>query len=589
MKHTLKKTYPYILFFLSAIVLLWRARLSFCSSDETFYFSTTYRFYQGDSIFLHDWFPTQLSSILLLPFFSLYMLINGSVDGILLFFRQLFVIFSFVNACFVYNMLRFRKNSFVALVAGLFLMFYTHLNIATLSYYTMSVQFFVLAMTLLYYYYDNRKNKYLIISGILYALSVLALPTMALAYILIVIVLIALLIVSNKSSNKFTAFTGDFNLPDVLKYTFIGILIPAAIFMIFLLTNVSVKDFISAIPYVLSDEEHVTNLVYPFKKFLIGINEVYGTCSYISYLLIVICMILHPFKLIENKFFKLSVFFIDSILYIYFLTCSFNHTGYIFTAIILYALPLFFLTKNKDKYLFFTFVANGLVFSMVYSYSSNGYLYILSMGHFIASIGGIIAIYDFAREFTQSCQKLRAIKSIPAVLTTIFIVFALVQTMYLRIVNIYRDAPLNELISQIDVGPAKGLYTTPAHRDLYMNTYETITTYCTSTALKHDGNIFITKLLPYGYLCTDLKCAAPTSWRTAFNSVRLEPYYEINPDRTPDIILVLNEEYGSYLTCGDVEADPNPNANEIDGFLLDYVNSNNYTKKDVACGTIYQR
>jgi len=62
----------------------------------------------------------------------------------------------------------------------------------------------------------------------------------------------------------------------------------------------------------------------------------------------------------------------------------------------------------------------------------------------------------------------------------------------------------------------------------------------------------------------------------------------MNPDRYPDLVLVLDEEYGSYETCGDVVADPNPNANEIGGFLLDYVTEHNYEKIPVPCGTLYR-
>ena len=55
------------------------------------------------------------------------------------------------------------------------------------------------------------------------------------------------------------------------------------------------------------------------------------------------------------------------------------------------------------------------------------------------------------------------------------------------------------------------------------------------------------------------------------------------------MVLVLDEHFGSYLTCGDVESDPVPNENEIGGYLLEYVSSNDYEILTVPCGTLYKR
>lgn len=179
----------------------------------------------------------------------------------------------------------------------------------------------------------------------------------------------------------------------------------------------------------------------------------------------------------------------------------------------------------------------------------------------------------------------------------------LVQTMMLRLVNIYRDAPVQMLNSKISAGPAKGLYTTADHQVAYNVVYSAIRKYCQSSnlnephrfdnSLEQDSssvaNIFITKLLPWGYMCTDLRCGAPTTWRTPFNSKRLEPYYQMNPGRYPDMILVLNEQFGSYITCGDVESDTAPNENETGGYLLEYINSHDYETIEVPCGTLYNR
>ena len=589
-KKMLSSYYPYIILGLGALLLLCKCFYSFCWSDETFYFSTAYRFYQGDSIFLHEWFPTQLSALILLPLFSLYMAVTGSTTGILLFFRICFVIFASVSSLVTYQILKNTVKKTTALFCAITVLFYTHLNIATLSYYTISVHCFLLAMLLIYHYYQNPKKRFLLISGILFALCVLALPTMAVAYFLVIAAILLLLLICRvvklPAALKETIAKAD--LKSVCFYTFLGICIPAVIFFAFMLTNVSITDFINGIPYVLSDEEHETSLIYPLKKFFIGINEVYGYAAYAGYLLIVITLFFGRFF---SEFLRKVAFSCDFILFLVYFACSLGHTGYIQTALCMTALPLFFLTKKKNWSLFFLLFGGGMIFSVVYSYSSNGYLYILSIGHFIASIAAILFVQGFALEQGMESNP-DLYKRLCQVLCMVIICVTVLQTITLRIVNIYRDAPLSDLTAKITEGPASGLYTTTEHLSMYQTVYDTLMTYCQSDSF--DGNyknqtIFITKLLPYGYMCTDLRCAAPTTWRTAFNSKRLEPYYKMNPERFPDIILVLDEQYGSYNTCGDIEADPTPNANEIEGYLRDYVEANSYDKISVPCGVLYQR
>ncbi|MCR5602162.1 MAG: hypothetical protein K6G27_00500 [Lachnospiraceae bacterium] len=588
---------PYVVFLLSALILIIRAFYSFCWSDETFYLSTCHRLYTGDRIFGHEWFPTQLSSLIMLPFYALYIAVTGSIDGIVVYFRILFVLMSTLNAVIVYNILKKHASVFISMTCALFLMFYTHLNIATLSYYTFSVQFFLISMLLIYHYYTSESKGQLILSGIIFALSVLSLPTLSIAYFLLLAGtgIVYVLEKKKKLSDRAINLIAKARLYEVIRYTFAGIVIPATVFIIYLLLTVPLTDFIKAVPYVLSDEEHGTSLIYPVRKFFISINEVFGYGAYAAYLLILTTALISRFKKGTDGVLRLLVFIADVALFVFLYLTSVGHTGYIQTVLCLFTLPLFFMQKKKDIKLFFTLIVSGMIFSLVYSYSSNGYLYVLSMGHFISSIGCMVILEQFAKETLSNRESTgRSVRRISGYLylicCTAIICISLTQTMMLRLVNIYRDAPVQMLNFRISEGPAKGLFTTPDHYLSYNVTYATIHKYCRRDSINEGtGNIFITKLLPWGYMCTDLRCGAPTTWRTAFNSERLKPYYEMNPDKIPDIILVMDETYGSYITSGDVVSDPIPNENEIDGWLLNYVEEQNYEKLDVPCGIMYKK
>ena len=613
-----KKNIPLVLILVSFVLLLMRARYSFCWSDESFYQAVTSRFYNGDQIFYDEWFPTQLSSLLLLPLHSIYVALNGGTDGIILFFRILFVILELISAFTVYRIISRHHGMLLGTVCALLVQWYTHLNIATLSYYTMSTHFFLLTMVLIYDCYmmcdgslsDTDKNLSssiiirLIISGLLFALCVLCLPTMCVAYFLVVFCGFVVTIVGKlvKKESLIKNFSEKLDFIFTFKYTLVGIVIPALVFAFYMLTHVSISNFISSLTYVLSDDEHELSKLYPLKKMYLAINESYGRIAKFAYLFIALSAIVFIVMVFANNtkdtklkalldkwihIVKPAMFSLDVILFALYLSKSFGHTGYIFTAIMLFSLPLFLITEKKNWTLFILSFVGGLLFSLVYSYSSNGMLYLLSMGHFICSLGGFIFIDDFSKELSKD-----SFKSYSYIVTAILII-CVVQTCILRINNIYRDDNRAYLTEMTQVGPAKGLYTSPEHLSMYMNVYETINEYCMSTSNTESGNqnktLLISKLLPFGYLVSDLKVAAPTVWRNPMGSLRLKEYYELHEDRYPDVILVLDEYYGSYETCGDVEADYIPNENDSEGYIYDYIQKNNMKEIPVSCGTIYTK
>ena len=594
----IRKYLPYVLLLAGAIILLARAYYSFCWSDETFYSSTAYRFLLGDRVFRDDWFPTQLSGIIILPFIAVYRLIVGSMTGVILYLRICYVLVSYGFACLTFCILRKCRDELIAYICSFLMLFYTHLNIATLSYYTISVECFLMAMLAIYHYLKCGNKARLVGSGVLFAMSVLALPTMAIAYVLLIMVILILRIVGHfQKSHKIEDKLKSLHISRIFLYTFSGIAIPLAVFLIFMIGNVSLADFIKGIPYVLSDDEHGTSLIFPLRKFFLSINEVYHKGAYLAYLLICASLILR--KKLVKKPFKQIVFVFDVLIFVINAIYSVGHTGYVMTAFILFALPLYILTskEHRDRKLFHTVFLGGLLFSLVYSYSSNGFLYVLSMGHFIAAIAGVAMTFDFAREVAAgegansgSVSDTKDRKGVSGPGKVIYgacvaiAVYVLGTTCYLRIVNVYRDAPLSQLTVTITQGPAKGLKTTAEHEKLYNEVYETIATEC-----QGEGNRFISRLLPFGYMCTEMRVAAPTSWRINVNSTRLEEYYELNPEKLPDKVLILKEHYGTYDTCGDVEYDPNPNVNEMGGFLEAYLQENSYSCKDVPCGVLYSR
>lgn len=597
MSYSNKKTKcaVYIFFGFCFLVCLWRALKGFCWSDETFYISTTDRFFRGDVLLKEEWYRTQMSSVICLPFYAIYYYLTGGSAGVVLYFRVLYLIVSFVTAILTYNVIKKDYHEKVALIVATLIMFYAHLNITSFSYYMLSLEFFLISLALVYDYYNTDAKWELVAGGSMFALSVLSLPSLAVAYFAAVIV--ALLFIALKKvpfASKYFEAVDTKKLWNVLVYTLSGIIIPALLFVIYMFSKLSVAQIIEAIPNIMTDGEHDFTYGFLLRKFFRSVTDVYGRkLTYTGYLLIIISFLSQRF--LKKKPLSQIIVILDIVLFVVYAIKSYGHTGYIQTALCMTALPAYFLTEKKNHKLFTIYGVGGLIMALTYNFSSSDFLYVLSIGYFVSAIGCVGFLYDYAAEMIQVIKSddsislhIRRLTRLTAVLLSLVCVYTCCVTVALRIVNVYRDAPIGKLNARIENGPAKGLYTSKEHLQLYEDVINVLDEYRIGDAMGSDSNILFSKILPWGYIYTDYRCAYPTTWRaTAYDEVQLERYYAINPDKKPDVILVLDEEYGKYEACGDVEDDFNPNLDEMNDYWKAYISDSSMTMAEVACGKIY--
>ena len=582
----------YIIYGILAVGLIIRGFYGFCQSDESFYVSTAGRFAAGDLIFVDEWHPTQLASLVTMPFYMIFTAVTGGTTGILLYFRVLYVLFTTVEAYAVYRILSGKtgvKGSMAgrriyrtipALAAGLFLMLYCHLNIPTLSYYTMSFHFFALSFIVMYAGLgedsaEEAKRKggrvYFIVAGIFFALSVLCLPTLVFAAFFAAVLLVAACIPA-----------GVLRRP--LLFFMLGIMIPMLCFVIYLYASGnSIAGLLANLPYIISDGEHDRGYVESVKVFFRAISDVFGRIYYISIVMVILALLTYVNPRLRRDlrpYFLIS----DLVLFIYYTSLAFTHTGYMNTAFALFVFPLFFLTEKKDWYIFLSLFSGGLVFSMTYSLSSFCDLYVLSIGHGLAAFGGILLLWDLMMELhsgrdddSEENAEICALwkKYALPVLTAAAGVF-LIITMMLRFINVYRDDRLSCLDSRIDRGPAAGLFTSSSHRDQYDAVLVSIMKYTSggdenAVQGKNGGKVLFSKLLPWGYTASGMRVAAPDTWRNMISSERLSLYYETH--EMPDTVFILNADTASFEDTNDVEADPAPNINEVEGEFADLLKS----------------
>lgn len=151
-----------------------------------------------------------------------------------------------------------------------------------------------------------------------------------------------------------------------------------------------------------------------------------------------------------------------------------------------------------------------------------------------------------------------------------------------RVLLVYRDDPIALCDTRIEQGPARGLYTSAQNARQYEEVCATL------AALPEDaGPVYLSSLLPWGYLVNDLPCGAPGVWRIPLDHRQLPDYYALRPQNFPRTVLVLRPEIGRCYSSVEGLESPAPNANVSESWFLDQLAARGYTVTEVACGWLY--
>ena len=206
----------------------------------------------------------------------------------------------------------------------------------------------------------------------------------------------------------------------------------------------------------------------------------------------------------------------------------------------------------------------GILASLAFSIGSN-VPDSWSVGFLTSTVVTLLVMFRFASWLKDYAErKLCILNVIPfKCLSNIIIGLCIAGMCFTRICGVYRDAPLNQLNRRINCGPAKGLYSTEEHVNQYNRVIHMLDE-IENMIPNSNSHIFFSKLLPWAYLCTDFKYGTPTSWRHPLDDLRVMQYYDIHPEKAPDIIVKFSPEIGGYrnsLFSEEREGEQTPNAN----------------------------
>lgn len=593
------------LLFVCALVPLlfffvWKCRFGYGGCDEPFYLTLAQRLSFGDALLSDEWNLSQLSGILLLPFYRLHSLIAGGTDGIILHFRYIYTAVQFLTAALLY--LTLRRYRYGALCAVLVFVIYSPYDIMALSYNTFALMAMTLCLSLLSCCKPSGRAGYLL-AGFCYAVAVIANPYLITLYLLCAAALVASLLIRAILRLRRTSADARENAPadmqertaadahgnalkqygrGMLLFT-LGAALPAAYLLILVFSRAGIHTITENLSKIFHDPEHASRSI---KEVLYGFYYVMRA-TFGSFL--AVWLLLTALSLIDRKkahawmYFCMTALVVATAVMIHIPTIQTDY-NYIMFPITLCGLSAYLLTRKKDHRVFLFLWCFGMLYAFCLGWASNQGENAVCMGMPAAAVGSVLLIWEFVKEQLDAAKagctgagKASAAKAgasgtelndmvgaaagsrrftTPLVLcvAALLLFSQLGAECYAKAVHAFWEPSVAALDTEIAEGPLMGVRTTKEHADAYNTLLAEIRGYRNGSA---EPVLFVSSA-PWCYLYADRPYGVYSSWISTFSAGtgvgmallldRLGDYYRLHPDRIPtEIYIVKNDIWPDYL------------------------------------------
>ena len=514
-------------------------------TDESFYYSTSYRYLQGNTPFYDAWDGAIGSSLLSLPFFALYRFIVGSTQGIVLFSRISFFCFMLFVGFTMYNSIKSVYGHHISSLAATVLIVFAPFSLYNWSYNNLSFALFITGLFLLACSLQTNTQKKeqtaQVLAGICFALMVFSYITHALTCLFVAILFFIVAWKSKKSLRK--------GLKAISFVTIGGFGI--AVFLTIVLLMVTQGNLFKYLPNILNNKaiavggNSMAELILNTIKHTLRFIMQYWAAFAISVAGILVVQVLAKrnkyFCVITPFFFLIALFWFSSI------SPSYAVTDFVAFCGILWTLWIPFINKysEKTRTLYWLLGIGGIFGFICVAGTSGGgavqgkyMLFCLLLAVLMPILEDITQLPDTTGKHFLAC--------IPALLLSGSLLF-------LWYSDIYREKPINQLTKKVEQGIYKGIYTTPERANMIENLEAEL-----KNLQKSGGNVLFLGTSPYAYTMVDMKPTTPTTWRVAFYSDVyydwFPVYYACGEDFKPDQIFFLEDEtYQDFIKNPDLE------------------------------------
>lgn len=535
--------------------------------DESFYMAVAQRFANGGRPFVDDWHVSQLSELLLVPFYSLLKAITGSTDGIILFMRHMFLLLDFSSYWLIYRYLRPYKT--LGVLATFVFCAYVPFAMFAINYYTLSPRLLMLICCILFFG-KTLSRRMLLLCGVLLSVTVLVEPPLALLYF----VFSAAVLVFERKKKKDPAFGEDYAFFFCRRNWFwlsLSVAVCALAFLAFLQYKSGLKNMLSTLPELLTDSEYDFSIDGNVKTYLLSklrqVGLVFGWGNVIlSFFACLFVLILEKTGRIRRLTLHWLCFSICLLVscFAYPLAAKLlrldswdNRSFFLVTPVSNYAFGWinYTLCEKKDRKLFLIWLI-GVVSSVIMDTFSDVSLGICGI---ICIVPGLLCFRQVLKEQSEKNEMLlkgmersglgkkdrlrteallRSAKTNGTLLGVckatlgVFLVLICVSIYLEGTFLLYEDP---KTFHKMDVGPYRGIYTDASTYEGYCDTLDDLN--LIKSQNNHSVAVFNSmNAHQYTFLYLDIPFANCSAWYSPKSLDRQLRYFAAFPDRRPDAL-----------------------------------------------------
>lgn len=464
------------------------------------------------------WDILQMSGWILYPFTYLFHIIVGSYEGVILYFRYIYVVIHTVIAIYSYDTLKLfwskRQAQVVSSLSFLFSFYWYTICYRSILYWGL-----FLSILFIIRYLSSKKSCYICLSAIAFCITVVCYPT---AIIMVIPFTIFFMKCGIDKKKEISIF-------------WVTCCICAAMVVIGLLMESGPKLLFDTVKYTISYEssENIHKIITcaEILAFLI-----FGEMVYTIYNKFRI-----KFKFIKNYYYLVTeavCFFLIVIIAVRPLSAGVSRFWYAFILLFALLLPAFRRNENINQH---------KIIKYLFVYSSIWLLFIISLsvanGLAIAAYGGIFGLMGFLLFLFEKQNEEKSSKFLGYGLLVLFLFCFLffVPDNDLGASNIFWDR------SKIEAGPGKGINVTKGTLDKYEEICEIV-----EKNVNRRDQLFILSdaFRSYGFMNTDAKQVSHWAYIVYPDSERIVEYFESFIYLNPTVVIVnksfVEEFYNTY-------------------------------------------
>lgn len=495
------------------------------TTDEVYYIATAYRFYQGDAMLVDDWNTAQMSGFLLLPFVHLYMLLMKTTEGIVLYFRFLYLIFKALTAAFC--IVKLRKYGMSGIIAVSLYYFFSPQNLDALSYNTIALGMIIMIGAVCLD--DARRKRDYYYCGIFLAVAVLAQPFCILIYFAGAVITVWKL-KKGKHEDKRNPLR-QYALVSAGAFTML------LIFSAFVFARASWQEVFVNLPFVLNDKNHNVSgmgglLQLALKPLKVGYHILK------NYTVLTIINTLYFFVVLAGRHYKKQ--YGDYLAYgaviCLILSCvavmasgrPFLENEFFIPFIWFSAEQAVLISREKKKY----YVLWGLSILCALSFCLSTDTGIISTSAGLCPMA-VFSILMFPNMLSEGRRRENYLLALGAGLSCCVFVMRILCTWTNTLVT-------GDYTHRMEKGPLKGTY---ADEEWYYK-FCTMMSDLDRISYTKDDILFCGRNTPLAYLYSGMGCGTMSIYLLDTDYERMEQYYTLHPDKFPTVVYYY--PVGSY-------------------------------------------